>query len=152
MASHIVSDVKKLNTGKIDNKTNKDLQNFLYKMLEDRNGTAAKCSLDVLVKLYRKKVWEDSKTVNVMASACFSQEAKVRATALNFFLGVDDEQMAKADADSDDELLDDLTIKQVAGTYIHVCVCVCVCVYVHVCMHTYIHTYIHIYIYIYIYI
>lgn len=85
-------------------------------MLDDRNGTAAKCSLDVLVKLYRKKVWEDNKTVNVMAAACFSNETKVRATALNFFLGVDDEQMAKADVDSDDEILDDLEIKQAAGT------------------------------------
>lgn len=93
------------------------VQNFLYKMLEDRNGTAAKCSLDVLVKLYRKKVWEDNKTVNVMAAACFSAESKVRATALNFFLGIDDEQMAKLDEDSDDEdLLDDLEVKQAAGT------------------------------------
>ena len=92
------------------------VQNFLYKMLEDRNGTAAKCSLDVLVKLYRKKVWEDNKTVNVMAAACFSAESKVRATALNFFLGIDDEQMAKLDEDSDDEdLLDDLEVKQAAG-------------------------------------
>ena len=46
-------------------------------MLEDRNGTAAKCSLEVLIKLYKKKVWEDGKTVNVMAAACFSHETKV---------------------------------------------------------------------------
>ena len=115
LSKHIVTDVKNLNTGKTDNRTNKELQNFLYKMLEDRNGTAAKCSLDVLVKLYKKKVWEDSKTVNVMASACFSQEPKVRATALNFFLGVDDEQMAKLDQDSDDELLDEMEVKKAAG-------------------------------------
>ena len=115
MSSHIVTDVKNLNTGKTDNRTNKELQNFLYKMLEDRNGTAAKCSLDVLVRLYKKKVWEDSKTVNVMAAACFSHEPKVRATALNFFLGVDDEQMAKLEQDSDEELLDEMEIKKAAG-------------------------------------
>lgn len=33
MSSHIVSDVKNINAGKVDNKTNKELQNFLYKMV-----------------------------------------------------------------------------------------------------------------------
>ena len=43
-------------TGKVDNKTNKELQNFLFKLLQDRNATAAKTALDVIVKLYQKKV------------------------------------------------------------------------------------------------
>ncbi len=43
-------------TGKVDNKTNKELQNFLFKLLQDRNATAAKTALEVLVKLYKKKV------------------------------------------------------------------------------------------------
>lgn len=82
-----------MNASKQSNKTNKELQNFMFKMLQDRNAVAAKCSLDVLVSLYKKKVWEDAKTVNVIASACFAPEGKVRSTALNFFLGVDDEQV-----------------------------------------------------------
>eukprot|EP00960_Hanusia_phi_P023770 700955-Hanusia_phi.AAC.1 len=53
LASHIVSDIKNINTGKKDNKTNKELQNFLFKLLSDRNSTAAKCSLDVLIKVIR---------------------------------------------------------------------------------------------------
>jgi len=56
-------------------------------MLEDRNGTAAKCSLEVLIKLYKKKVWEDGKTVNVMAAACFSQETKVCCRVLQGVAG-----------------------------------------------------------------
>ena len=51
-----------------------------------------------------------------MAAACFSHEPKVRATALNFFLGVDDEEMAKVEEDSDDDLLDEQELKQAAGT------------------------------------
>ena len=93
LSSHIVQDVKNMNASKQSNKTNKELQNFMFKMLQDRNAVAAKCSLDVLVSLYKKKVWEDAKTVNVIASACFAPESKVRSTALNFFLGVDDEQV-----------------------------------------------------------
>jgi protein SDA1 len=77
LASHIVQDVKNMNQGKQNNKVNRELQNFMFKMLEDRNAVAAKCSLDVLVSLYKKKIWEDAKTVNVIATACFSSEAKV---------------------------------------------------------------------------
>jgi hypothetical protein len=40
------------------------------------------------VELYRKNVWRDAKTVNVIATACFSKEYKVVATALRFFLGM----------------------------------------------------------------
>lgn len=100
-------------TGKQNNKSNRELQNFMFKMLSDRNGVAAKCSLDVLVSLYKKKVWDDAKTVNVIATAAFSQEGKVRATALNFFLGLDDEQTG---VESDDEdTLDSQEVQALAG-------------------------------------
>ena len=120
LSGHIVQDIKNMNQGKQNNKANRELQNFMFKMLDDRNGVAAKCSLDVLIKLYRKKVWDDAKTVNVIATACFSQEAKVRATALNFFLGLDDEQNTDGgggDSDGEEEksLLDANDLQKMAG-------------------------------------
>lgn len=121
LSGHIVTDVKNMNQGKQNNKANRELQNFMFKMLEDRNGVAAKCSLDVLVKLYRKKIWDDAKTVNVIATACFSPEAKVRATALNFFLGLDDEQSKNegkgddSDAEGEESLLDATDLQKMAG-------------------------------------
>lgn len=47
-------------------------------MLADTNESAAKRSLDVMIELYRKKIWDDAKTVNVIATACFSKCTKVR--------------------------------------------------------------------------
>ena len=47
---------------------------------------AARKSLDVMIELYRKNVWNDAKTVNVIATACFSSYAKIMVTALKFFL------------------------------------------------------------------
>jgi len=43
----------------------------MFTMLKDSNKIAAKTSLDVMVELYRKNVWRDAKTVNVIATACF---------------------------------------------------------------------------------
>jgi len=53
------------------------LQNFMYTMLRDNNVIAAKKSLDVMVELYRKNIWNDAKTVNVLTTACFSSVTKV---------------------------------------------------------------------------
>ena len=46
-------------------------------MLADTNESAAKRSLDVMIELYRKKIWDDAKTVNVISTACFSPCTKV---------------------------------------------------------------------------
>merc|ERR1719300_1944978 len=78
-------------------------------MLKDAATIAAKTSLDVMATLYRKNVWRDPKTVNVIASACFSKITKIMVTATKFFLGSDEDE---DDEDSDDD--EDLpTLKEV---------------------------------------
>ncbi|KAJ1986371.1 Severe Depolymerization of Actin [Dimargaris cristalligena] len=56
------------------------------------NAIAAKRSLDVCIELYRKQIWNDAKTANIIAGACFSPNAKLVATAVKFFLGTDGEE------------------------------------------------------------
>ena len=51
-------------------------------------ATTAKKALDVMVDLYRRRVWTDDKTVNVIVTACFHTNVRVMITALRFFLGV----------------------------------------------------------------
>lgn len=102
--SHIVSDIKNINAKHKNNKVNNTLQNFMYTMLRDSNVLAAKKSLDVMVELYRKNVWNDAKTVNVITTACFSTVTKIVVAALTFFLGKDEENKEKDDSDSDQEL------------------------------------------------
>ena len=55
----------------------------MYTMLRDNNPVAAKKSLDVMVELYHRNVWNDAKTVNVITTACLSPVAKV--TILGIF-------------------------------------------------------------------
>ena len=54
-------------------------------------------------------MWRDVKTVNVIASGCFSKITKIMVTATKFFLGTDEDE---DEEDSDDE--DDIpTLKEV---------------------------------------
>uniref|UniRef100_A0A8C5EHP7 Protein SDA1 n=1 Tax=Gouania willdenowi TaxID=441366 RepID=A0A8C5EHP7_GOUWI len=71
--THIVSDIKNINAKHKNNKVNTTLQNFMYTMLRDNNSIAAKISLDVMIELYKRNIWNDAKTVNVITTACFSK-------------------------------------------------------------------------------
>ena len=61
----------------------------MYRMLQDSSPVAAKMSLDVLIELYHKNIWNNPKTVQVIATACFSKTTKIAVAALKFFLGVE---------------------------------------------------------------
>ncbi|KAJ3186370.1 Protein SDA1 [Gaertneriomyces sp. JEL0708] len=110
--SHIVNDIKNANAKTTNNKLNKTLQNFMYTMLKDSNETAAKKSLEVMIDLYKKNVWNDAKTVNVIAEACFSPVPKIVAPALHFFLGSNDKK--DDDQDSDGDVPDISALKHMA--------------------------------------
>jgi protein SDA1 len=72
-------------------------------MLSDSSTIAAKKSLEVMIELYQKNIWNDTKTVNVIAEACLSDVPKLVAPSLHFFLGTND---AKVDEDEDIEVPD----------------------------------------------
>ncbi|XP_009475466.1 PREDICTED: protein SDA1 homolog [Nipponia nippon] len=101
--THIVSDIKNVNAKHKNNKVNTTLQNFMYTMLRDSNPTAAKISLDVMIELYRRNIWNDAKTVNVITTACFSKVTKVLVASLKFFLGRDEDEKQDSDSESEDD-------------------------------------------------
>uniref|UniRef100_A0A3P8WR27 Protein SDA1 n=1 Tax=Cynoglossus semilaevis TaxID=244447 RepID=A0A3P8WR27_CYNSE len=101
--THIVADIKNINAKHKNNKVNTTLQNFMYTMLRDSNPTAAKISLDVMVELYKRNIWNDAKTVNVITTACFSKVTKILVAGLQFFLGKDDDEKKDSDSESETE-------------------------------------------------
>ncbi|KAI5651781.1 SDA1 domain-containing protein [Phthorimaea operculella] len=104
LKTHIISDIKNMNAKHKDMKFNSTLQNFMFSMLRDSNAKAAKLSLDILVELYHKNIWNDHKTVNIIADiGCFSKITKVMVASLKFFLGRDEEEK-KDDSDSEEEV------------------------------------------------
>ncbi|KAI9293060.1 SDA1-domain-containing protein [Neoconidiobolus thromboides FSU 785] len=114
----IINDIKDANSKHKDNRLNKTLQNFLYSIFQKAQGLsnnsnapdgsenviAAKKSLQVCIELYRKNIWNDKKTVNVIAEACLSPIGTLVFPAAHFFLGNNETE------DSDDE--DEIDIRQ----------------------------------------
>ena len=102
--AHIVGDVRKANmpTAKNGPAVNKKAQNFLFKVMADDDPVQARCALLVMIDLYRRDVWADQRTVEVLSQACFSHHTQILRTALRFFLM----QMPKISSvdDTDDEV------------------------------------------------
>jgi protein SDA1 len=124
--SHIVTDIKNINEKHKNQKMNRTLQNFMYTMLNDPSDIAAKKSLDVMIDLYRKRIWfalppplfrqeplqaltesvghrhlvtdrNDAKTVNVISQGCFSKFSKVKVDAIQFFLSAESTEIEEED-------------------------------------------------------
>ena len=56
-----------------------------------------------MIDLYKKQIWNDAKTVNVISTGCFSKVTKVLNVALRFFLTKNDAEEEKDSDDSDDD-------------------------------------------------
>ena len=46
-------------------------------MLQDQNESASRRSLNVMIELYKRRIWNDEKTVNVIAEAVYNSNAKI---------------------------------------------------------------------------
>lgn len=95
---HIVSDIKKLQAS--GHGCRRQLQSFLFAMVEDRSEVLVKRSLHVLVDLFRRKIWNDAKCANMIATACFHPATPVAIIAAKFIL---DSESKDHDLDSDSE-------------------------------------------------
>ena len=81
--SHIITDISNSNKGKknenvdsfcFDNlQLNRQLKSFMFDLLESDSDLIARKALDVMVELYRRQVWIDARSVNVIATACLSK-------------------------------------------------------------------------------
>jgi len=104
LRAHIITDIKNVNSKRKNMKLNSTLQTFMFGMLKDSHAKAAKIAMEVMVELYRRGIWNDQKTVNVITTALFSKNTKVMVTALQFFLGKDEDEAESSDSEEDDEL------------------------------------------------
>jgi protein SDA1 len=102
----IISDLQKINLNHKNNNINKTLQNFcINNMLNDPNKKAARKTLNIMISLYKKKIWNDAKTVNALATTCTSTDPKISFASCQFFLS---EYEEAEDDSSDEEEIDEL--------------------------------------------
>lgn len=113
LQNYVIQDIKNINAKHKNVRINSALQNFMYSMLKDKNTVAVKMSLDIMIELYRKNIWNDTKTVNVIATACFSKTAKILVTALKFFLGSDEKDDESSDSEEEVNIREIITSNKV---------------------------------------
>ncbi|KAH9946401.1 SDA1-domain-containing protein [Epithele typhae] len=117
----ILSDIRTANLRSKNHKLNRAVQAMLFGMIErgmdgevvgdkgklraavgsstaSSNGEEAMWAVVLTKELWRKGIWNDAKTVSIIALGCFHPVAKVQSASLHFFLGSDEEK-----EDSDDE-------------------------------------------------
>ena len=85
-------------------------------MLQDPNETATKRALSVMIDLYKRKIWNDDKTVNVIAQACLHDNPKVVASAAKFFLVLDYVYESESEHETSDEEDKKLILGRYKGT------------------------------------
>ena len=98
----LIKDIKKINKHTQNYAINKQLQGFIYEMIEDSNVTAAKKSIHVLMTLYKKRIWTDARTVNVIANSCLLKEGKLVKIGCTFLLKADENELY-SDSSSEEE-------------------------------------------------
>ena len=113
---HVVASVKRANKTRRDEALNRSVQSFLQSALQDENVAAAKKALAVLTELYRRNVWTDARTVNLVADATKHASPKILVAALKFFLGQDEAAEAAAEAGEEDSDEDEDKPKMGTGT------------------------------------
>ncbi|CAD2221604.1 NUC130/3NT domain/SDA1, putative [Angomonas deanei] len=86
--THIVGDIRRNNMPGAKNGAaiNKKMQNFLFSVMAEDDPIQARCAEVVMIDLYRRRVWCDERTVEVLTQACFSKHTPILRTALRFFL------------------------------------------------------------------
>ncbi|KAF7322718.1 Protein SDA1 [Mycena chlorophos] len=123
----ILSDIQTANMRSKNHKLNRAVQAMLFGMVERgmdaevqgdkgklresnsggptsdkvaHNGEEAMWAVILTKELWRKGVWNDAKTVAILALGCFHPVIKVQSASVHFFLGSDDE---KDDSDGEEE-------------------------------------------------
>ncbi|VDB96170.1 unnamed protein product [Peniophora sp. CBMAI 1063] len=119
----ILTDIKTANTRAKNHKLNRAVQAMLFGMVEHgmdgvvagdkgklrsqpkntpeglaSSGDEAMWAVVLTKELWKKGIWDDAKSVSIVALGCFHPVAKVQSAALHFFLGSEEEE-----EDSDEE-------------------------------------------------
>ncbi|KAK8853190.1 hypothetical protein IAR55_003892 [Kwoniella newhampshirensis] len=111
----ILTDIKTSNVKTKNHRLNRVVQSLLFGMVESgmggevigdkgkgkakEKGGEAMWAVMMVKELWKKSVWNDAKTVSIVALAAFHPNTKVQSAALHFFLGSENED----DEDSEDE-------------------------------------------------
>lgn len=73
--------------------------------MKNNSDGIAKRSLQIMITLYKKGVWVDQKTVNIIASGCLNDNYKIKLISCYFLVSTTEmEDYVSSDEDEEDEV------------------------------------------------
>ncbi|KAI1769788.1 SDA1-domain-containing protein [Hypoxylon cercidicola] len=108
----ILSDIRNTNTKTTNHRVNRTMQTVLYNLVtSDRSSPKAIWAVKLVRELWRRQIWADAKTVDIMRQASLADNEKVVVGSVRFFLGGDREREEFEDESSDEETIDIKKVK-----------------------------------------
>jgi protein SDA1 len=99
--SSIITLIKSVNQAAKNQKVNRNVQALLFNLLTDAESNGL-WATKITRELWRRGIWGDSRTVEIMTQAAVHPNIKVACSAAKFFLGADKER-DEAQHESEDE-------------------------------------------------
>lgn len=104
----VVSDIRNANSKTRNHRLNKTVQTVLFGLVEagkdDPASTSGLWAVKLTRELWKRRIWDDARTVEIMKEASLSANAKVMSGSVRFFLGVDQEMEEAEDSDDDNDV------------------------------------------------
>lgn len=101
--STLIQMLKSVNDGAKNQKVNRMVQALLFNLLEEAESNGL-WATKITRELWRRGIWDDSRSVEIMSHAAVHVDTKVATSAIRFFLGADKERDDAITEKSDDEL------------------------------------------------
>lgn len=110
---YVLNDIRRMNSHHKNNKINQQIRAFISDYIPKHTDKTAQKSLKMMIELYRKNIWTDNRTVNIIAESCFAPASKLRLMACHFLM----ETTMPLDElpDSDDEAVNPSEIRPKKG-------------------------------------
>jgi protein SDA1 len=112
----ILSDLRSSNVKATNHKLNRTIQTVLYNLLEsDKESPKGIWAVKITREMWKRQIWTDARAVEVMRMAALSDNEKVIAGGVRFFLGGDREREEAAEESDDDENVDMARLRHTVG-------------------------------------
>ncbi|KAL8722101.1 MAG: hypothetical protein Q9225_001345 [Loekoesia sp. 1 TL-2023] len=111
-----LSDLRASNAKATNHRLNRTFQTVLYNLLtSDKTSSKGLWAIKITRELWKRQLWTDSKTVEIMKEACLADNEKIIIGGVRFFLGGDKEREELEDESSDEDVIDMGKIKHQIG-------------------------------------
>ncbi|MCJ1440188.1 MAG: Severe Depolymerization of Actin [Stictis urceolatum] len=112
----ILSDLRSSNAKTVHHQLNRAIQRELRELVEsDRESTRGLWAVKIIRELWKRQIWTDTPTVEIMKEAALADNIKVVVGAVRFFLGGDREREELAEESDDAETIDIRKVKHQVG-------------------------------------